>query len=190
MHVALRVQRAPRGHAGHAGHAGAPEQPHQHGFHLIVAMMGEQQQRGALRPAHAPERGVAGTARGGLDTLARQRLHGHALGGQRHLRLAAQRRAEALPLVGRRLQAVMDVQRHHAHGRGQRRTLGHRGARGMEQGDRIAPARERHGHRDRRRPARNNKGRTGLESLCDLVGQGCGQRHHTGAPVIPGRRFP
>ncbi|GAB7546575.1 hypothetical protein CS8_062600 [Cupriavidus sp. 8B] len=65
-------------------------------------------------------------------------------------------------------------QRRRHHGRTQR----------VQQRDRIASAGKGHRHRAcPRAVARNNKGRTGLKRLCDLVGQ-------AGGRVSPVRRFP
>ncbi|MCY1492485.1 hypothetical protein D9M68_262910 [compost metagenome] len=113
-HAAAAVQRAQRWHASHAGHAGTAEQPQQHGLDLVVLVVGKQQQARAAVGAHRRQRGIARAARGRFHALSRFGLHRYPPHEIADLPLRAQRCAEAVPVVGIRLQAVMDMQRHHA----------------------------------------------------------------------------
>ncbi|WP_422649647.1 hypothetical protein [Cupriavidus sp. H18C1] len=89
---------------------------------------------------------------------------------------------------------MVDMQRQQGHGLGLVDTGGgEHGARGMQQRDRIAAARQRHRHRARAMLAGpgNDKGRTGLQGLCDLVGQRGGRVAQIGRGGISlVRRFP
>jgi len=58
-------QRGDAGHRGEPGRAAAPEQLQQHGFCLVVAMMGGQQ--AVTRPQQGGEHPVAGPSRRRLD---------------------------------------------------------------------------------------------------------------------------
>lgn len=153
-------------HGRQAIEAGAAQQLQQHGLGLVVEMMGGQQEGGASLGAKRVERGVAGFARGLLDAAPRIDGHAHATHMAFDIDGSGHPYAGGLPRIRIGLQAMVDVQRDQPH-----RRAGGIAPRsgGMQQRRGIASARQR--NRDRRPPARNNKGRTRGNALCDLVDQ-------------------
>ena len=109
-------------HAAQALRSGAAQQFEQHGFGLVVAMVGEHEP--FARSQRGGEGGVARPARGGLQTLAMpDHVHAHDRAGDAEP--VAELRAMPRPAGAVRLQAVIHVQRTQAaHAR-----LGHGGQR-------------------------------------------------------------
>jgi hypothetical protein len=83
-------------------------QAHQQGFKLIVPMMRGQQTLRTERPGALRQGGVAGVARGGLDTLAAG-LHLHINCFKRNPKLTGDLSAMGRPLLGNALQTMMDM---------------------------------------------------------------------------------
>lgn len=161
-HAALARHR----HGRQAVEPGAAQQLQQHGLGLVVEVVGGQQEGGAGLGAERVERGVTGFARGFLDAATGICGHPHAPHAERGANGGGHPRAGGLPCIRIGLQAMVDVQcdqpHRHAGGIAPRSD-------GMQQRRGIPPARQ--CNRDRRHPARNNKGRTRDDALCDLVDQ-------------------
>ncbi|BEU72514.1 hypothetical protein MAFF211271_20690 [Ralstonia syzygii subsp. indonesiensis] len=140
-------------------------------------MVGGQQEGGTGLGAERVERGVAGFARGLLDAAPGIGGYAHTTHVEFGTDGGCHPRAGGLPRIRIGLQAMVDVQRDQPH-----RRAGNIAPRsgGMQQRRGIPSARQR--NRDCRRPARNNKGRTRGDALCDLVDQQRGR--------ISSRRFP
>ena len=153
-----------------------PKQHEEHGLGLIVLMVRSQQDRRAHFLAQHVQRGIAGLARGLFEAAPRNGRNPYATREKFDAQRLRHARAGRLPRIGTGLQAMVDVQRDQAHpcaGIAPRSTR-------MQQRRRIPSTRQsdRHG----RHLARNNKGRTRGNALCDLVDQLCRR--------ISARRFP
>ena len=137
----------PGGHGRQAGRPSATQGLQQHRLGLVAAVLGQQQQRGAFVLGQALQQGLAARAGPGLDAVARCGLAAEPPPAQPHRPTpAAPTGAQALrlphPAIGLGQQAVVHMQGNHL--QAERHC---RATRGMQQGQRIAPAAEGHGHR-------------------------------------------
>jgi len=134
-----------RRHGRHAGQARAAQQAQQHGFGLVVAVMGQQHQRHAVVLGQAGQGCVAGVARGGLDAFAGGLVHLDPRQPQRQAQQIGQPPHLLAPAIGGRLQAVVHMEQQHLDARGARH-----GRRMHGQHGRVGAAADGHGDTPRR----------------------------------------
>ena len=103
----------PFGHASQARQTSAPAECQQHSFRLVIGMLPQQHGIGALLSGRRRKGMVAGAPRRVFRTLARRMAGIHPAYPDRHTQTSTQVECKVLESVGRSLQTVMDVDRHH-----------------------------------------------------------------------------
>jgi len=137
----------------------------QYRLSLVILMMGRQQNGGACLRAQRFERSIPGFARRFFNALPRINLYVDATRMKRHAGGLGHTLTGTFPHIGIGLQAVVNMQGNELH-TGAR--IPPRSTRVQERGG-IPPARQCNRHGRCFDLARNNKGRTRGNALCDLV---------------------